>query len=82
MGNKMIHDIYNMAYAQIPGREETEREISQKVYVLLDAFKDKVSPELYREMEDMLLHTADSAEESGFVLGVKYAAKLLAQLLA
>lgn len=82
MDNKMIHDIYNKAYAEIPGREETEQEISEKVNRLLDALREKVSPGLYREVEDALLHTADLAEESGFVLGVKYFAKLLAQALS
>lgn len=82
MESKMIHDIYNKAYAEIPGREETEREISEKTDRLLDGLREKVSPELYREVEDALLHTADLAEESGFVLGVKYFAKLLAQALS
>lgn len=82
MENKMIHDIYNKAYAEIPGREETEREISGKVDGMLAAFRQELSPELYREVEDALLHTADLAEESGFVLGVKYITKLLAQSLS
>lgn len=82
MENKMIHDIYNKAYAEIPGREEAEREISGKVDKMLAAFRQELSPELYREVEDALLHTADLAEESGFVLGVKYITKLMAQALS
>lgn len=82
MDNKMLHDIYNKAYAEIPGREETEREISERMDRMLAAFRQELSPELYGEVEDALLHTADLAEESGFVLGAKYITKLLAQLLS
>ncbi len=82
MDNKMIHDIYNKAYAEIPGREATEQEISARLGRMLEAFKGKASPELYREIEDAMLHTADLAEESGFVLGVKYLARLMAQSLS
>lgn len=82
MDNKMLHDIYNKAYAEIPGREETEREISERMDRMLVAFRQELPPELYGEVEDALLHTADLAEESGFVLGAKYIGRLLAQLLS
>lgn len=82
MDNKMIHDIYNKVYADIPDREATEQEISARTGRMLTALEAKTSPELYREIEDAVLHTADLAEEAGFVLGMKYFTKLLVQLLS
>lgn len=80
--DKIIDTIFDKVADDIPDYSETERIISEEINPILQSLEEWTTPEQYRKIEPIIMDSFGVGLKSGFRLGMKYLAKLLAECLS
>ncbi len=80
-GYKMIREIYSSMVSKDNNGDKISQEVKDEITALLKTRKGKMDDQEYRQYQDELSFIAAAAEESGFVMGVRFAFRLFAEII-